>query len=66
MTLNFAEKMKAEASTLRQTLVQEFVAEFGMSLYSFGFNDWRDVAFCWVAQSLQTILDPVSSLNARP
>ena len=58
MALNYAEKMKAEAPTPRQTLVHELVAEFGTPLRSLGFNDRRDAAFRWVAQSLQTILDP--------
>ncbi|KAI0246808.1 hypothetical protein BJV78DRAFT_1286041 [Lactifluus subvellereus] len=53
-----AEKMKAEAPTPRQTLVHELVAEFGTPLRSLDFNDRRDAAFRWVAQSLQTILDP--------
>jgi hypothetical protein len=58
MALNYAEKMKAEAPTPRQTLVHELVAEFGTPLRSLGFTDRRDAAFRWVAQSLQTILDP--------
>ena len=58
MALNYAEKMKAEAPTPRQTLVHELVADFAMPLRSLGFNDRRDAAFRWIAQSLQTILDP--------
>ncbi|KAH9957584.1 hypothetical protein BC827DRAFT_1224453 [Russula dissimulans] len=58
MALNYAEKMKAEAPTPRQTLVHELVADFGMPLRSLGFNDRRDAGFRWIAQSLQTILDP--------
>ncbi|KAI0289070.1 hypothetical protein BC826DRAFT_640390 [Russula brevipes] len=58
MALNYAEKMKAEAPTPRQTLVHELVAEFTMPLRSLGLNDRRDAAFRWIAQSLQTILDP--------
>ena len=58
MALNYAEKMKAEAPTPRQTLVHELVSEFAMSLRNLGFNDRRDAAFRWIAQSLQTILDP--------
>jgi hypothetical protein len=58
MALNYAEKMKAEAPTPRQALIHELVAEFGTSLRSLGFNDRRDAGFRWVAQSLQTILDP--------
>jgi hypothetical protein len=58
MALNYAEKMKAEAPTPRQTLVHELVSDFGMSLRNLGFNDRRDAAFRWIAQSLQTILDP--------
>jgi len=58
MALNHAEKMKAEAPTPRQTLVHELVADFAMPLRSLGFNDRRDAAFRWIAQSLQTILDP--------
>ncbi|KAH9054858.1 hypothetical protein EDB87DRAFT_1644608 [Lactarius vividus] len=58
MALNYAEKMKAEAPTPRQTLIHELVQEFSMSLRSLGFNDRRDAAFRWIAQSLQTILDP--------
>jgi hypothetical protein len=58
MALNYAEKMKAEAPTPRQALVHELVAEFGTSLRTLGFNDRRDAGFRWVAQSLQTILDP--------
>jgi hypothetical protein len=58
MALNYAEKMKAEAPTPRQSLVHDLVGDFGMSLRSLGFNDRRDAAFRWVAQSLQTILDP--------
>ncbi|KAI0247558.1 hypothetical protein BJV78DRAFT_1244935 [Lactifluus subvellereus] len=53
---NYAEKMKAEDPTPRQTLVHELVAESGTPLR--GFNDRRDATFRWVAQSLQTILDP--------
>ncbi|KAI9452686.1 hypothetical protein BJY52DRAFT_1291929 [Lactarius psammicola] len=51
-------KMKAEAPTPRQTLIHELVQEFSMPLRSLGFNDRRDAAFRWIAQSLQTILDP--------
>jgi hypothetical protein len=58
MALNYAEKMKAEAPTPRQTLVHELVSEFAMSLRNLGFNDRRDAAFRWIAQSLQAILDP--------
>ncbi|KAH8995990.1 hypothetical protein EDB92DRAFT_2112744 [Lactarius akahatsu] len=58
MALNYAEKMKAEAPTPRQTLIHELVQEFSMSLRSLGFNDRRDAAFRWIAQSLQTVLDP--------
>jgi hypothetical protein len=58
MALNYAEKMKAEAPTPRQTLVHELVSEFAMPLRSLGLNDRRDAAFRWIAQSLQTILDP--------
>ena len=58
MALNYAEKMKAEAPTPRQTLVHELVSGFAMSLRNLGFNDRRDAAFRWIAQSLQTILDP--------
>jgi hypothetical protein len=58
MALNYAEKMKAEAPTPRQTLVHELVAQYGTALRSYGFNDRRDAAFRWVAQSLQTTLDP--------
>lgn len=50
--------MKAEAPTPRQTLIHELVSEFAMSLRNLGFNDRRDAAFRWIAQSLQTILDP--------
>ena len=50
--------MKAEAPVLRQTLIHELVQEFSMRLRSLGFNDRRDAAFRWIAQSLQTILDP--------
>ena len=57
MALNYAEKMKAEAPTPRQTLVHELVTEFGMPLRTLGFNDRRDAGFRWIAQSLQTILD---------
>ena len=57
MALNYAEKMKAEAPTPRQTLVHELVSEFAMPLRTLGFNDRRDAAFRWIAQSLQTILD---------
>ncbi|KAI0292356.1 hypothetical protein B0F90DRAFT_1770838 [Multifurca ochricompacta] len=57
MALNYAEKMKAEAPTPRQALVHDLVAEFAMSFRSLGFNDRRDAAFRWIAQSLQTILD---------
>jgi len=57
MALNYAEKMKAEAPTPRQTLVHELVSEFGMPLRTLGFNDRRDAGFRWIAQSLQTILD---------
>ncbi|KAI0247546.1 hypothetical protein BJV78DRAFT_1244821 [Lactifluus subvellereus] len=56
MAPNYAEKMKAEDPTPRQTLVHELVAESGTPLR--GFNDRRDATFRWVAQSLQTILDP--------
>ena len=58
MALNYAEKMKAEAPTPRQTLVHELVSDFAMPLRNLGFNDRRDAAFRWIAQSLQTILDP--------
>src|SRR6266404_1141022 len=58
MALNYAEKMKAEAPTPRQTLVHELVQDFSMSFRALGFNDRRDAAFRWIAQSLQTILDP--------
>jgi hypothetical protein len=58
MALNYAEKMKAEAPTPRQTLVHELVSEFVMPLRTLGLNDRRDAAFRWIAQSLQTILDP--------
>ena len=58
MALNYAEKMKAEAPTPRQTLVHELVSEFAMPLRTLGLNDRRDAAFRWIAQSLQTILDP--------
>ena len=58
MALNYAEKMKAEAPTPRQTLVHELVSEFAMPLRNLGLNDRRDAAFRWIAQSLQTILDP--------
>jgi hypothetical protein len=58
VALNYAEKMKAEAPTPRQTLVHELVSEFAMDLRTLGFNDRRDAAFRWIAQSLQTILDP--------
>ena len=58
MALNYAEKMKAEAPTPRQNLVHELVQEFSTPLRSLGFNDRRDAAFRWIAQSLQTILDP--------
>ncbi len=58
MALNYAEKMKAEAPTPRQTLVHDLVSDFSMSLRNLGFNDRRDAAFRWIAQSLQTILDP--------
>jgi len=58
MALNYAEKMKAEAPTPRQTLIHDLVAEFAMPLRNLGFNDRRDAAFRWIAQSLQTILDP--------
>ena len=58
MALNYAEKMNAEAPTPRQTLVHELVSEFAMPLRTLGLNDWRDAAFRWIAQSLQTILDP--------
>jgi hypothetical protein len=58
MALNYAEKMKAEAPTPRQTLIHELVSEFAMPLRNLGFNDRRDAAFRWIAQSLQTILDP--------
>lgn len=58
MALNYAEKMKAEAPTPRQTLVHELVSEFSMPLRTLGLNDRRDAAFRWIAQSLQTILDP--------
>jgi hypothetical protein len=58
MALNYAEKMKAEAPTPRQTLVHELVTDFGLSLRTLGFNDKRDAAFRWIAQSLQVILDP--------
>lgn len=56
MALNYAEKMKGEAPTPRQTPLHEFVAEFGKSLGSLGFNDRGDAAFPgrWVAQSLET------------
>jgi hypothetical protein len=57
MALNYAEKMKAEAPTPRQTLVHELVSEFSMSLRNLGFNDRRDAPFRWIAQSLQTIMD---------
>jgi hypothetical protein len=63
MALNYAEKMKAEAPTPRQTLVHELVAEYGTTLRSYGFNDRRDAAFRWVAQSLQTTLDPRSIIK---
>jgi len=58
MALNYAEKMKAEAPTPRQALIHELVHEFAMPLRSLGFNDRRDAAFRWIAQSLQIILDP--------
>ena len=58
MALHYAKKMKAEAPALRQTLIHELVQEFSMRLRSLGFNDRRDAAFRWIAQSLQTILDP--------
>ncbi|KAH9987054.1 hypothetical protein BJV77DRAFT_1027262 [Russula vinacea] len=58
MALNYAEKMKAEAPTPRQTLVHDLVSEFAMPLRTLGLNDRRDAAFRWIAQSLQTILDP--------
>jgi hypothetical protein len=58
MALNYAEKMKAEAPTPRQTLVHELVTDFAMPLRTLGFNDRRDAAFRWIAQSLQVILDP--------
>ena len=58
MALNYAEKMKAEAPTPRQALIHDLVQEFAMPLRSLGFNDRRDAAFRWIAQSLQTILDP--------
>jgi hypothetical protein len=58
MALNNAEKMKAEAPTPRQTLVHELVSDFAMSLRNLGFNDRRDAGFRWIAQSLQTLLDP--------
>ena len=57
MALNYAEKMKAEAPTPRQTLIHDLVSEFSMRLRTLGFNDRRDAAFRWIAQSLQTILD---------
>ena len=57
MALNYAEKMKAEAPTPRQTLVHELVSDFAMPLRTLGFNDRRDAAFRWIAQSLQTVLD---------
>ena len=57
MALNYAEKMKAEAPTPRQSLVHELVADFSMPLRTLGLNDRRDAAFRWIAQSLQTILD---------
>ena len=50
--------MKAEAPTPRQTLIHDLVQEFSMPLRNLGFNDRRDAAFRWIAQSLQTILDP--------
>jgi hypothetical protein len=58
MALNYAEKMKAEAPTPRQTLIHELVSDFAMPLRNLGFNDRRDAAFRWIAQSLQTLLDP--------
>lgn len=58
MALNYAEKMKAEAPTPRQTLIHDLVQDYSMPLRSLGFNDRRDAAFRWIAQSLQTILDP--------
>ncbi|KAI0245835.1 hypothetical protein BJV78DRAFT_1158337 [Lactifluus subvellereus] len=47
MVPNYAEEMKAEGPTPRQTLVYEFVAEFGTPLRSLGFNHRRDPAFRW-------------------
>ena len=63
VALNYAEKMKAEAATPRQTLVHELVAKFGTPLRDLGFNDRRDAGFRWIAQSLQTILDPRPIIN---
>ncbi|KAI0275834.1 hypothetical protein BGY98DRAFT_1098601 [Russula aff. rugulosa BPL654] len=52
------EIFRAEAPTPRQTLVHELVSDFAMSLRNLGFNDRRDAGFRWIAQSLQTLLDP--------
>jgi hypothetical protein len=43
--------------------VHGLVAESGTPLLSLGFNDWRDAAFCWVAQLLQTILNPCPTIE---
>ena len=49
----FRPKMKAEVPTPRQTPIHElWVQEFSI------FNNRRDAAFRWIAQSLQTIFDP--------
>ncbi|KAH9019891.1 hypothetical protein EDB85DRAFT_2196018 [Lactarius pseudohatsudake] len=58
MAFNRAEKLKAEAPTLRQNLIHGLVQEFSMPLRSLGFNNQRDAASRWITLSLQTILDP--------
>ncbi|KAN0137499.1 hypothetical protein V8E53_004550 [Lactarius tabidus] len=62
IVLNHAEKMKAEAPT-RQSLIHKFVHELSVALRSLGFDDRRDAAFRWIAQSLQTILDSRSIIK---
>jgi hypothetical protein len=54
--------MKAEAPT-RQSLIHKLVHEFSVALRSLGFDDRRDAAFRWIAQSLQTILDSRSIIK---
>jgi len=45
MTLNYAEKMRAEALIPWQTLIRKLVSKFAMPLRTLGFNDQQDAGF---------------------